>query len=130
MSARFNDVAASADSLAVGETMAMVAPFAGGRLACADQFRLDAGGAESNVAAHVAALAHRTACSAASATIRSVIGLRAGSAASRLGPADVDAVPLHGVRFLHVSGITAALSSSAAAFLDGLIDRATTRTCW
>ncbi|MDD7961367.1 sugar kinase [Microbacterium thalli] len=42
--------------LAVGETMGMVAPIAAERLEHADVFRVDAGGAESNVAAHVAAL--------------------------------------------------------------------------
>ena len=49
---------ASGGLLAVGETMAMLAPASGGRLADAELFRLDAGGAESNVAAHVAALGH------------------------------------------------------------------------
>lgn len=44
--------------LAVGETMAMVAPAAAERLESATDFRMDAGGAESNVAAHVAALGH------------------------------------------------------------------------
>lgn len=42
--------------LAIGETMGMVAPIAAERLEYADVFRVDAGGAESNVAAHVAAL--------------------------------------------------------------------------
>lgn len=43
--------------LAVGETMAVVAP-AEGAVRTADAFIVDAGGAESNVAAHVAALGH------------------------------------------------------------------------
>jgi 2-dehydro-3-deoxygluconokinase len=47
------------DLLAVGETMAMVAPMSGESIGDADTFRVDAGGAESNVAAHVAALGHR-----------------------------------------------------------------------
>lgn len=47
--------------LAVGETMAMVAPAAAERLESATDFRMDAGGAESNVAAHVAALGQRAA---------------------------------------------------------------------
>jgi 2-dehydro-3-deoxygluconokinase len=51
--------AASPELLAVGETMAMVAPASGERLIHAEHFRLDAGGAESNVAAHVAALGHQ-----------------------------------------------------------------------
>jgi 2-dehydro-3-deoxygluconokinase len=146
--------------LAVGETMAMVAPLAEGRLVDAVQFRLDAGGAESNVAAHVAALGHRAAWFsrlgddalgrrvAAQLARRGVdvstvvsdpvhpTGLyvkdpghgvryyRAGSAASHLTPADAEAVDLTGVRILHLSGITAAISASAAAFLSCLIDRA------
>ena len=146
--------------LAIGETMAMVAPVSGGRLGEAESFRLDAGGAESNVAAHVAALGHRTAWFsrlgddslgrrvAAQLADRGVdvsavvldpahpTGLyvkdpghgvsyyRAGSAASRLSPADADAVELAGVRILHLSGITAAISDSAAAFLSRVIDRA------
>jgi 2-dehydro-3-deoxygluconokinase len=49
---------------------------------------------------------------------------RAGSAASALSAADADGLSLDGVRVVHVSGITAALSPSAAAFLDALIDGA------
>jgi 2-dehydro-3-deoxygluconokinase len=45
--------------LAIGETMAMVAPVVAAPVIDADDFLLDAGGAESNVAAHVAALGHR-----------------------------------------------------------------------
>ena len=45
--------------LAIGETMAMVTPVVAAPVADADAFLLDAGGAESNVAAHVAALGHR-----------------------------------------------------------------------
>ncbi|WP_259455248.1 sugar kinase [Microbacterium sp. AG238] len=41
--------------LTAGETMAMVAPAAAERLERAEVFRIDAGGAESNVAAHAAA---------------------------------------------------------------------------
>ncbi|PRY68408.1 2-dehydro-3-deoxygluconokinase [Glaciihabitans tibetensis] len=146
--------------LAVGETMAMVAPHAGDRLGEAQHFRLDAGGAESNVAAHVAALGHRAAwfsrlgddslghrvvaqLSERQVDVSSVVfdpnnptgvyfkdpghGVRyyrAGSAASCLTAEDADAVSLVGVRILHVSGITAAISPSAAEFLDRMIDRA------
>lgn len=148
------------DLLAVGETMAMVAPTTGGPLVDAEHFRLDAGGAESNVAAHVAALGHHAAWFSrlgddalgrrvtaqlagrgvdVSAVISDPVnptGLyvkdpgngvryyRAGSAASHLSPADAERVELTGVRILHVSGITAALSESAAGFLSRLIDRA------
>jgi len=146
--------------LAIGETMAMVAPFTGDALVHAQQFRLDAGGAESNVAAHVAALGHRAAwfsrlgddalghrvhtqLAGRGVDVTSVLfdpahptGLyvkdpgqgvqyyRAGSAASHLSAADADRVELTGVRILHVSGITAAISSLAAGFLSRIIDRA------
>lgn len=146
--------------LAVGETMAMVAPAHGGRLFDAETFIVDAGGAESNVAAHVAALGHRTSWFSAlgadalgdrilarlddrgvdvSTVQRSkqhptglyvkdpgngVLYYRRGSAASQLAPADADNIDLVGVRVVHVSGVTAALSDSAAAMLDRLIDRA------
>ena len=146
--------------LAVGETMAMVAPLTGDRLADAEHFRLDAGGAESNVAAHVAALGHRAGwfsrlgddalghrvaaqLAGRGVDVSSVVsdpvhptGLyvkdpgngvryyRAGSAASHLTPADAERVALGGVRILHVSGITAAISESAAGFLSRLMDRA------
>jgi 2-dehydro-3-deoxygluconokinase len=146
--------------LAIGETMAMVAPLTGARLVEAQQFRLDAGGAESNVAAHVAALGHRAGwfsrlgddalghrvhaqLAARGVDVSSVVsdpahptGLyvkdpghgvryyRAGSAASHLSAADADLIELGGVRILHVSGITAAISSSAAEFLSRTIDRA------
>jgi 2-dehydro-3-deoxygluconokinase len=151
--------AGAAELLAVGETMAMLAPFTG-NLVTAEGFRLDAGGAESNVAAHVAALGHRAAwfsrlgddalgrrvaaqLAARGVDVSSVVGdpahptglyvkdpgngvryYRAGSAASHLTAADADSVDLVGVRVLHVSGITAAISASAAGFLSRIIDRA------
>jgi 2-dehydro-3-deoxygluconokinase len=126
----------------------------------AQTFIIDAGGAESNVAAHVAALGHRTSWFSAlgkdalgdrilarldargvdiSAVQRSgehptglyvkdpgngVRYYRRGSAASWLAADDAEEVELTGVRVVHASGITAALSPSAAAFLDRLIDRA------
>jgi 2-dehydro-3-deoxygluconokinase len=49
---------------------------------------------------------------------------RAGSAASQLTAADADAIDWDGVGILHVSGITAALSDTAAAFLDRAMTRA------
>lgn len=146
--------------LAIGETMAVVAPIDGSRLAEAAEFRLDAGGAESNVAAHVAALGHRAAWYSRLGTdalgdriLRQLAqrgvdvsgverdpihptGLylkdpghavryyRAGSAAAQLGPEDAQRLPLQGLRLLHLSGITAAISPSAAAFLDRVIERA------
>jgi len=146
--------------LAIGETMAMVAPLAAVPVEDAQTFRLDAGGAESNVAAHVAALGVRAAwysrlgddalgrrvaariaargvdVSRVHTDLRHPTGLyvkdpgngvtyyRAGSAASHLSRSDADALTLDGVAVVHVSGITAALSSSAAAFLTRVIERA------
>lgn len=146
--------------LAVGETMAMVAPAVGGRLADAEVFIVDAGGAESNVAAHVAALGRRAGWHSrlgddtlghriASQLARRGVELagvvfdpgrptglyvkdpgagvryyRSGSAAAAFAAEDADAVPLDGVRVLHVSGITASISATAAAFLGRLVGRA------
>jgi 2-dehydro-3-deoxygluconokinase len=146
--------------LAVGETMALVTPAQPVRLTDAVDFHVDAGGAESNVASHAAALGvptawfsrlgddalgHRIArqLAARQVDVSQVVydaarptGLyvkdpghgvryyRAGSAASALSAADAASLSLDGVRVVHVSGITAALSPSAAAFLDSLIDRA------
>jgi len=149
--------------LAVGETMAMVAPAAAGSVVDAGLFCVDAGGAESNVAAHVAALGRRVRwfsrlgpdplgdrvarqLAARGVDVAGVVrdadrptGLyvkdpgngvryyRAGSAASRLDVADIAAIDWSDVAVLHVSGITAALSASAAAFLDAVIDAAHAR---
>ncbi|MGI9822646.1 sugar kinase [Agromyces sp. Marseille-Q5079] len=146
--------------LTVGETMVLVAPSIAEPLESATSFHLDPGGAESNVASHLAALGTATAWASAvgdDALGRRLVGqlaargvdtslvrcdpsaptglyvkdpgrgvqyYRAGSAASRLGPDFVDALPIEGLRLLHVSGITAALSSSCDALLDALFDRA------
>ncbi|MCR2783500.1 MULTISPECIES: sugar kinase [unclassified Microbacterium] len=146
--------------LAIGETMAMVAPMTAVPVEAAETFRLDAGGAESNVASHVAAagvpaawysrlgddaLGRRIAARIASRGVdisrvdidrrhptglyvkdpgRGVTYYRAGSAASHLSRADADALEFDGVAVVHVSGITPALSVSAAAFLAHVIDRA------
>nr|WP_272898176.1 sugar kinase [Agromyces seonyuensis] len=146
--------------LAAGETMAMVSPLVAEPVEDARAFRIDAGGAESNVAAHVAALGHpvrwasRLGDDPLGRRIAAVLagrgidlrevrvdpahptGLyvknpgagvhyyRAGSAASCLDPADADAIDLDGVAIVHVSGITAALTGTAPAFLDRLVDRA------
>ncbi|MEV7757250.1 sugar kinase [Microbacterium sp. NPDC089180] len=146
--------------LAVGETMAMLAPSDGGGVVDAATFLVDAGGAESNVAAHAAALgmtarwASRLGRDALGDRVlrqvsargvdttgvvrdarhptglyikdpgRGVRYYRAGSAASHLAPTDADSLALDDVDVLHVSGITAALSASARAFLDAAITRA------
>lgn len=54
----------------------------------------------------------------------SVVYYRAGSAASRLTPADVDPELLRGAAVVHVSGITPALSASAAETIDYCVDTA------
>ncbi len=138
----------------------MVTPETAVRVIDAERFRVDAGGAESNVAAHVAALGHRAEWFSrlgtdalgdrvlaqlsrrgldTSRVIRDgghrtglyvkdpghgVSYYRAGSAASHLSPADAEGLALEGVDIVHLSGITAAISSSAAEFLDRVIDRA------
>jgi 2-dehydro-3-deoxygluconokinase len=53
-----------------------------------------------------------------------VLYYRSGSAASRLGPADVDAWSVTSARWLHLSGITPALSASAAAMTEEVLSRA------
>jgi 2-dehydro-3-deoxygluconokinase len=140
--------------------MALVAPATGESLVDATDFRVDAGGAESNVAAHVAALGHRArwfsrlgddalgrrvagrlsgrgvdvSTVVMDATHRTgvyfkdpgsgVLYYRTNSAASHLSPRDADALDFAGIGILHVSGITAAISASAASFLDRAIERA------
>ena len=146
--------------LAIGETMAMVAPIAAEPVEQAELFRVDAGGAESNVAAHVAALGQPAAWFSRlgdDALGRRVLGrirtrgvdvsrvvvdadhptglyvkdpgagvayYRAGSAASHLTVTDAEDLSWDAVAVLHVSGITAALGGTAAAFLDRAVDRA------
>lgn len=146
--------------LTAGETMAVVAPVAAEAVEDAELFRIDAGGAESNVAAHVAALggaarwlsrvgadplgrrvlarvaargvdtssvvldaAHRTGLYVKDPG-RGVHYYRDGSAASHLSAEDAAGVSLDDVALVHVSGITAALTGSAPAFLDALLVRA------
>lgn len=146
--------------IAIGETMVLVVPALAEPLERAVDFHLDAGGAEANVASHLAALGHAAAwagrvgddtlgrrlvaqIAARGVDVRQVerdpaapTGLyvknpgngvqyyRAGSAASKMSPAFVDALALDGARIVHLSGITAALSASCDAALDAVIDRA------
>lgn len=146
--------------LAVGETMALVTPSSAQSLSDAERFRLDVGGAESNVAAHIAALGHeahwfsrlgrdalgdrvlsqltargirvdrviRDAAHPTGVYVKNpghgVLYYRSGSAAAQLAPDDADQLALDGVDVLHLSGITAALSETAAQFVDRVIDRA------
>lgn len=48
---------------------------------------------------------------------------RDGSAASTMGPEDADRLPLDGVRVVHLSGITPALSDSCRALVQTLVER-------
>lgn len=138
----------------------MVAPVRAEPVTEAEEFLIDAGGAESNVAAHVAALGHdalwfsrlgadalgwRVARQLAGRGIdvsrviyddahptglyvkdpgQGVSYYRRGSTASHLSASDADEVDLSGVDVLHVSGITAAISASASAFLSRIMTRA------
>ncbi|MEV8240788.1 sugar kinase [Microbacterium testaceum] len=149
--------------LAVGETMAMLAPADGGGVMDAVDFLVDAGGAESNVAAHAAAggmtarwfsrlgadaLGDRVLRQVAARGVdtagvvrdverptglyvkdpgRGVRYYRRGSAASALSPTDAEALDLDDVSVLHVSGITAAISTSARGFLVAGMGRARSR---
>lgn len=135
------------DLLSLGETMALVVPARPEPLEEAEDFRLTIGGAESNVACHLASAGHRTAwCSALGEDAlgrrvrrdiaahgvdvqhvrldphaptglylkdpgHGVSYYRAGSAASRMGPAELARLDLSTVRIMHLSGITLALSA-------------------
>ncbi|WP_336629770.1 MULTISPECIES: sugar kinase [unclassified Microbacterium] len=146
--------------LTAGETMAMLTPRTAQPVLEAQEFRLEAGGAESNVAVHVAALGHHAhwfsrlgadelgtrilhqlarngvivdhvvldAVRPTGLYVKSPgIGVsyyRRGSAASALDAKDVESMPLTAADVVHVSGITAALSASARAFLDAVFTRA------
>ncbi|MHA7172843.1 sugar kinase [Arthrobacter monumenti] len=145
--------------ITIGETMALVTPASAEPLATATDFHLDAGGAESNVASHLARLGVHAAWVSAvgddalgerlRATIagrgvdirwvesdddaptgvyfkdpgNGVLYYRAGSAASRMGPASVAHVPLEDAEIVHVSGISPALSPSCAALIEAVQDR-------
>lgn len=146
--------------LAVGETMAMIVPSAFTSVVDAATFLVEAGGAESNVATHVASTGHRAVWFSrlggdplghrVAQQLRSrgvdvstvswddarptgvyvknpgagVTYYRRGSAASALSRSDADDIDLAGVDVLHVSGITAAISDTARAFLEQLMRRA------
>jgi 2-dehydro-3-deoxygluconokinase len=151
---------ANADVLCLGETMALFVPAEDGPPHEVVTWTRTVGGAESNVACHVAALGLRSAWVSAvgdDAFGRAVVsavasfgvdvsgvvvdpdrptGLyvkesdaagspvryyRRGSAASGMGPALAGALPVDGVRVVHLSGITPALSDSCLALVDALV---------
>jgi 2-dehydro-3-deoxygluconokinase len=143
--------------LTIGETMVMVTPAEPGDLATAERFRLDVGGAESNVASHLVragvpaawagavgddVLGRRLLATLAGRGVdvslaridpdaptgvyfkdpgpdgTRVLYYRRGSAASRLGPAFAEGLPLDRAPLVHLSGVTAALSASCRELLD------------
>lgn len=157
------------DALAIGETMVMVAPRTPGPLAFDTAFELHTGGAESNVAIHLARLGHGSAWAGAvgddpfgrmilarlsdigvdvsHATTHAttptgvyfkhvenestrVLYYRRGSAASTLGPSLADELAGVAPRVLHLTGITAAISTSCRELLESLlIDRRVRADC-
>lgn len=153
---------AAVDVLCIGETMGMVTSSDASPVATATAFILETGGAESNVAMHLATLGDRAGWFSAlgadpigervlakvrAAGVdtslvqvrdgertgmylkdpgRGVTYYRAGSAASQLAASDAESLPVDGVRVLHLSGITPALSESCVAFVDVAIERAKT----
>jgi 2-dehydro-3-deoxygluconokinase len=156
----------SPDVLCLGETMALFVPAVPGPPDEVVTWTRTVGGAESNVASHLAVLGLRSAWVSAvgddafgRAVVRAVesfgvdvsgvvvdparpTGLyikesdasgspvryyRRGSAAAGMGPALLDGLPLDGVRVVHTSGITPALSDSCLALMRTLA--AAPRTC-
>lgn len=147
----------------IGETMAVIAPAAAEPLAIAERFILGAGGAESNVAGHLAsmgvgaawlgrlgldALGDRVAdeLRARGIDVRFIdrdpsapTGLyvkdprpdgrpavqyyRARSAASMMSPADIPRWPVATADWVHVTGITPALSASCDALIEAVVAR-------
>jgi 2-dehydro-3-deoxygluconokinase len=144
----------------LGETMAVITPDTAESIVDAQAFRVDAGGAESNVAGHVvhcgrgARWYSRLGRDALGSRVHRVLqqrgidvsgvrwdddsptGLyvkepggavsyyRSGSAASKLSPHDIRSVVLDDAAIVHVTGITPALSTSAAAAVDAVLDEA------
>ena len=150
----------SVDVLCLGETMTLFVPAEPGPPEEVVTWTRTAGGAESNVASHLAVLGLRSAwvsavgddafgralVSAVAAFGVDVSGVvvdpvrptglyikesdasgspvryyRRGSAASGMGPALLDTLPLDGVRVVHTSGITPALSDSCLDLMRALV---------
>lgn len=150
--------------MCVGETMAMVSPTTPTALSASELFTVTAGGAESNVAGHLAALGINTVWLSRlgadalgdriMATLqergidlrwvtrdhrsptgvyfkdprpvgrRSVYYYRAGSAASRMSPLDFTRWPFAKATWVHLTGITPALSPSCDAFVERIMEEA------
>jgi 2-dehydro-3-deoxygluconokinase len=147
----------------LGETMAVLTPSSAEAIVNAETFRVDAGGAESNVAAHVvhcgrgARWYSRLGRDALGLRVHRILqqrgidvsgvhwddnsptGLyvkdpggpvsyyRSGSAASRLSPHDVESLVFDDAAVVHLTGITPALSTSAAAATEMVLVQARRR---
>jgi 2-dehydro-3-deoxygluconokinase len=147
----------------LGETMAVLTPNSAESIVDADAFRVDAGGAESNVAGHVvhcgrgARWYSRLGSDALGSRVYRILeqrgidvsgvrwddnaptGLyvkepggsvryyRAGSAASHLSPEDAGSIVLDDAAVVHLTGITPALSTSAATAVETVWERALQR---
>lgn len=158
------DAARAPDILCIGETMAVVTADGDSSLVDGREFTIGCGGAESNVAGHLAAdglavawlgrlgadpLGDRIVAAFDGNGIDSrwvvrdplsqtgvyfkdrlpgaeseVYYYRSSSAASRMSPADLAAWPLHAGCWVHVSGVTAALSADCDAVLEQVLDGA------
>jgi len=112
--------------IALGETMVLIAPRDATRLADAEDVRITIGGAESNVAAHVASLGHRTAW--VSALGDDVLGHRVQRAVAELGvdtrwvrfdPSAPTGVyfkdPGHGVHYYRAGSAASRMSAASVA---------------
>ena len=144
----------------------MVSPTVPAGLSQAELITVTAGGAESNVARHLAALGFDThwlsrlgddalgdrilaSLSESGVTVESVTRdpinptgvyfkdpvpdgrgavsyYRSGSAASQMSPSDFDRWPFGAARWVHTTGITAALSASCDALVERIVERAPT----
>jgi 2-dehydro-3-deoxygluconokinase len=154
----------SLDVLCVGETMAVITPAGAEPLSKAEDCLLGYGGAESNVAGHLAEFGYRAGWASRLGADpfgeRILAGLagrgvdvtavafddtaptgvyfkdpdvgrgaktlyyRAGSAASRMSSADAATWPLEHTRWVHTSGINAAVSSSCSVLTEHLLTHA------
>ncbi len=132
-----------AEVVTLGECLVALVGAELGPLAEVGAFGRHVAGAEANVAVGLARLGHRAAfigrVGADGHLFRErralgaaeVVYARAGSAGSRLGPEDVDAAAaggaFDGARWLHLTGITPALSASCRAAVERTVDQARER---
>src|SRR6267154_2170839 len=104
----------NSDLIALGETMLALAPPTGVSLRDAPALLVDHAGAESNTCVGLARLGLRTAW----------VSCLGADAASAMGPALLDAVPVSEARAVLVTGVTALIGADAQAAGLALLDRA------